>query len=151
MITQIDVRKHFKYKNGHLYWIKPTARRLKIGDKYGSNHIAGYIDGWFLSKRMLEHRLIFLYHNGYIPKVVDHIDNDKKNNHIENLQDISQADNIRRQKPRSTTGFKGVSMHHNRFIAQITFKKEHMYIGSFITPELAHEAYINKLNELKNN
>ena len=49
-----------------------------------------------------------------------------------------------------TSGFLGVYFNkiNNKFIAQITINRKGIYLGSFKTPELAYEAYINKKREL---
>jgi len=57
--------------------------------------------------------LIFLYHHGYLPKFVDHIDGNKKNNRIENLREATKSQNAMNQKvsTRNTSGIKGVMWH----------------------------------------
>lgn len=59
------------------------------------------------------HRAIWAVYYGQWPKfVIDHIDGDRKNNHIENLRDCSQSDNLLNKelnwKPNPTTGVPGV-------------------------------------------
>lgn len=46
------------------------------------------------------HRIIWMLHNGAIPddKVVDHIDDDKTNNDISNLQLLSPGENVAKSK-----------------------------------------------------
>ena len=39
------------------------------------------------------HRLIYLFHHGVLPKIIDHIDNDRTNNKIENLREATQQQN----------------------------------------------------------
>ena len=62
-------------------------------------------------KRTKAHRLIYLMHHGYLPKIVDHIDGNPKNNQIENLREALMIENVWNQKKRSTntTGVKGIS------------------------------------------
>ena len=74
-------------------------------------HSGGYKWIYLEARQYLLHRLIFFWHYGYFPKVIDHIDGDKTNNRIENLQACDQKVNIAKAKVfnTNTTGFKGVS------------------------------------------
>lgn len=42
------------------------------------------------------HRLVFFYFNGYCPNEIDHIDENKSNNLIENLRGITHSENIKK-------------------------------------------------------
>jgi hypothetical protein len=75
----------------------------------------------------------------------DHIDRDTLNNQDDNLRVATSSQN-KCNKTRSlvnTSGFKGVSWskRRNRWVAQIQINKKHIFIGHFITAELAHAAY----------
>jgi hypothetical protein len=86
-------------------------------------------------KLYLLHRLIFLYHYGYIPDVLDHKDRDRSNNKIENLRAATNSINASNTKvyKSSTTGVKGVTFcqTHKRFVASIqrNKKKYKKYFG----------------------
>lgn len=56
------------------------------------------------------HRIVFILVHGYLPAYVDHIDQDKTNNNISNLREVTNAENCRNTKlrPHSTTKVKGV-------------------------------------------
>ena len=99
----------FDYQDGNL--VKKTGRVNEIGQIAGSVHKAsGYIHVKINTKAHKAHRLVFLYHYGYLPECVDHIDGDKANNRIENLRAATKEENCRNQKIRSTnkSGCKGV-------------------------------------------
>lgn len=67
------------------------------------------IDG----KRYHFHHIIYLWHHGFIPDIVDHIDCDALNNRIENLRDATVSDN-NCNKPlqkNNTSGIKGISVY----------------------------------------
>ena len=79
---------------------------------------------------------------------IDHIDNDKYNNWVENLRWVNKSGNNRNRPSKNKTGFKGVYERRDLYIAQIRINKRKKHLGSFSTPELAHEAYMNKYEEL---
>ena len=49
-ITQELLKEHFEYRDGHLWWIKPTNRRIKIGQQFGTYHRDGYKHGMLKGK-----------------------------------------------------------------------------------------------------
>lgn len=55
----------------------------------------------------LVHRFVWEYFNGPIPEglVVDHIDGDRCNNSLHNLQLLSPKDNVRKSESAKLTGF----------------------------------------------
>ena len=75
--------------------------------------------------------------------VVDHIDGNKLNNQKNNLRACTVAQNSRnsRKRARNKSGFKGVSRKNSRWSVQISIDGKSRRIGSFDTPEEAHEAY----------
>jgi len=107
------LRDLFTYKDGKLYWSKSLSRNVKIGSLAGSLNGAGYIHTQINGKRYANHRLIFMYHYGYFPKIIDHIDGNTINNNIENLREANQSQNLCNSKlsTRNTSGIKGVSFH----------------------------------------
>ena len=67
--------------------------------KLRKNHRSGYIYAGLydtISRKWFRvHRLVYQHFKGCIPDtlVVDHIDNDKQNNHISNLQLLTKSEN----------------------------------------------------------
>jgi hypothetical protein len=82
-----------------------------------------------------------LYHNGYLPELVDHIDGNKLNNRIENLREASKQENAQNQKIRLTnsSGVKGVSWHRVNKKWKVALCKNYKpyYFGSYEDRELA--------------
>lgn len=147
-ITQELLKEHFEYREGHLWWIKPTATRARVGQQFGSYDKYGYRQGWFYRKKYLEHRLVWLYVYGVWPKkYIDHINGIRSDNRVENLRECSNQQNQfnRKSLPKSTSKYKGVSWYNSnqKWIAQYRFNGKRNYIGIFETEEEAAEAYRN--------
>ena len=109
-VTQSLLNELFEYRDGELYWKAPTANCIKIGDKAGTKDNTGYIRTRVKGKPYLNHRLIFLMLKGYLPAYLDHIDNDKTNNRIENLREatLSQNQHNRKLNKNNKSNCKGV-------------------------------------------
>jgi hypothetical protein len=112
MITQSELKELVNYNKdtGIFTWKKRTSNRIKVGDIVGNLHKCGYIEMRVGGTRCLAHRFAFLYVYGYMPKLIDHIDRNKKNNRIDNLREATYGQNILNSKIRSdnTSGVKCV-------------------------------------------
>lgn len=75
--------------------------------------------------------------------VVDHKDGNGLNNTRENIRICTKQQNNRKRFLRkdSSTGFKGVTRHWNKWRAKILVNSKQRHIGLFDTPELAAAAY----------
>jgi hypothetical protein len=151
MITQEQALKFFEYKDGILYWkLMPYKRNELIGAE------AGTLDGGrrqitINKKHYKTHRLVYLMFHGYMPKEVDHIDNNPLNNRIENLRPANRSEqccNTRLRKD-STSGIKGVSWDKNRdkWVVTVTKNKKTMFRGRFNDLELAQLVAIEARNK----
>lgn len=134
----------FEYRDGHLYWLKPNSNRVKIGQKAGSEDNKGYRRVRVSGKDYLAHRLIFLYHHGWLPEFVDHKDRDPRNNRIENLRPLTHSQNIANGKSTtSSSGYRGVTaLKNGKFVAQIMKNYKNHHLGQFDSAEEAHQAYL---------
>lgn len=125
----------FEYKDGNLFWKNDKGKKIKRGQKLGSMSSCGYIVTKIDYKSYSVHRLIFLYHYGYMPKFIDHIDCDKKNNKIENLRECTiQENSYNTKKPKSnSSGIKGVHWcnTHKKWIAKCRNNGERICFGYF--------------------
>ena len=76
---------------------------------------------------------------------VDHIDNDKTNNHYQNLRWATYAENSRNAKNRTggSSVYKGVSFHKqsNKWCARIMIQGEAKFLGSFVSEREAAAKY----------
>jgi len=99
-----------------------------------------------------EHVLIFIYHHGYRPTIVDHKDRDVRNNRIENLRPADAPLNaFNRKLPMSILGVRGVSLtgenRVKRYRAGICYRTKRINLGRFST--LAEAVDARKSAELK--
>ena len=79
---------------------------------------------------------------------VDHIDNDKSNNRIDNLQLLTNRDNnSKNRKGRYNTGV-FTNPDSKKFYAGITVNKKYKFLGSFNNAEDASKAYQTAKNNL---
>jgi hypothetical protein len=89
----------------------------------------------------------------------DHINGDKLDNRRSNLRICTHSQNSKNRKinSNSSCGLKGVTRYvaklpsgnlYKSWVAAICLNGKRIYIGSFKTPELAHEAYVKKSLEL---
>lgn len=135
-------------ETGNLCWISLPirARKSLIGAVAGVIDRSGYRVVTFDGVRYLAHRLIWAHVHGSLPgQMIDHINRDKGDNRIQNLRLVDASQNAQNQpihRP-NKTGFAGVKKHHNRYVAVISFgKRVQKKLGSFATPEEAHECYM---------
>ena len=148
-ICQKLLQEIFSYEDGNLIWKQPTGKRVLVGEIAGRN-CHGYIAVGLMKKTYLAHRLIFMFHHGYFPPEVDHIDGNKANNRIENLRAATHAENLRNQKLRSNnvSGHKNVywSRREQKWRVGITFNGKQKHIGFFKDRELAELAAVEANN-----
>lgn len=84
----------------------------------------------------------------------DHIDGNGLNNQRINLRTCTPAENNRNRRvsKNSSTGLKGVFRRPrakgDRFMAAITHNNKSVYLGTFDTPEEAHQAYCSAAKQL---
>jgi len=137
-------------KNGDIISCKFNKEKiLKPYNNHGYLHVSLHKNN--KRKNLKIHRLIALHFienpNNY--DCVDHINQNKTDNRIENLRWITKSGNMRNKK---NTGMylKGVTFHKklNKFMARITIDYKEKYLGCFDTELEAHEAYMKEYNEL---
>jgi NUMOD4 motif/HNH endonuclease len=104
------------------------------------------------SKTFLLHQIVaitFLEHVASKMKVVvDHIDNDKTNNRVSNLQLITQRQNVSKDRTNKHSIYTGVRFIYNKWSAQIKINNKTQYLGYFNTETEAHQAYQNKIKSI---
>jgi hypothetical protein len=98
------------------------------------------------------HQLVafaFLNHtpNKYDGLLVDHIDGNKLNNNLWNIQLVTNRKNSSKDRKNKTSKFTGVSWHKqsNKWLAQVRKNNKVEYLGVFEKEEEAAIAYLNSL------
>lgn len=140
-------------KIGSCYEVK--ERILKQGaDGGGYNYVILRKDNKSINVKV--HKLVAVNFMNHVPSgqkmVIDHVDNNNKNNRLSNLQIISQRENSSKDKTKGTSKFVGVSWKSNcnRWRASIRHKNKRYELGLFRDEYEAHLAYQNKLAEISN-
>ena len=138
----------FGFKNAKLGEINFEKLALNNGYKFIGIHIKGGKKTSLFLHQILA--ITFLGHkpNG-INLVIDHIDSDKLNNHIDNLRIITNRDNT--SKERTIKKGLPVGVHwikfRKKYESKIRIKGKSIFLGYFNTMQEASDAYKNKLKE----
>ena len=137
---------------GVITWAVKRGNRYKAGDTAGHITDSGYMRISYKKKFYMVHRLAwFLTYGSWPNHSVDHINQDKTDNRLANLRDVTNAEN---QKNRSAyknnkSGTVGVGWHKaaKKWVAQIGVEGSVIHLGTFNDKEEA--VNIRKEAELK--
>lgn len=102
-------------------------------------------------ERVLAHRLAWFMTHGVWPECIDHINGDREDNRIANLRNVTQktnTENVRAASRNNQAGLLGVSKNGAKWSAFIKVDRKSRYLGTFTSPQLAHEAYLAAKREL---
>ena len=108
------------------------------------------------SVSMLVHQLVAMAFLNHKPDrfniVIDHINNIKTDNRVENLQIVTQRENVAKELKDNSSKYVGVCYRKRDSVwnARIFFNKKLIHLGSFKTEEEASEYYINALKAINN-
>jgi hypothetical protein len=112
----------------------------------------GYYVVTINKKSMSVHQLVAMAFLNHTPNkhdmVVDHINNIRTDNRLDNLQVVTQRVNSNKDRDRGSSKFVGVSRHStskNRWTSVITINGKQIYLGLFKSEEEASEAYKKEL------
>lgn len=128
MLTQQLVKALFDYdpETGYLIWTS-------------TGKVAGTVDVRYIKigvhwKKFFAHQIVWLWHNGYMPNYIDHIDGNGYNNKIENLRECNQSQNMGNAR---WSEMRGIEKHGRKWRVRICgggWKRE---LGSYETLEEA--------------
>jgi hypothetical protein len=145
-LTKDQVRQMFDYcvETGALIRLTSAGPIGKTGDRAGSLRGSGYRSIKISGRIYIEHRVIWLWWYGEWPdRQIDHMNNVRDDNRIENLRLASNQENQRNCGLRkdNKVGVKGVIKVGNRYRALIKAGGAQKHLGYFSTPLEAGLAY----------
>lgn len=97
-VSQERVLELFKYEDGKLFRRSDNKEMGCYSPKH-HRYVRIGIDG----QNYKLHRIIFLYHKGYMPELIDHINGDRYDNRIENLREANTYQNRQNSRIYSTS------------------------------------------------
>ena len=142
------------YNNGDVYSIKRNIFIKPRFDKNGYKRVSIWNDDK-KNKTLKIHQLVAMAYLDFkldglsnSKLVIDHIDNNKVNNYLHNLQVITRVQNSRRIKKVRKSGLKpGVYRIGNKFKSYITINKKKLDLGLFNNEIEAHNEYMIYFNK----
>jgi hypothetical protein len=155
-----------KYEDGHLIWLVRPLHHFKSikganswNAKYpntilSAKNQAGYVITTINAKMFRVHRLIYWLCTGIeIPDnmLIDHINNVRDDNRIENLRVCTKSENAQNKKMNITNVRKGCFLDRtrgNKWRAEIQSNGKVYHLGRFETELEAHQAYCKAATEL---
>lgn len=148
--THEHLRSRYDYDESGFFINKRTKKIVK-----GSLLTSGYRVIAYRHKypAQLYHRMIWLWHNGYLPEEIDHKDTIKSNNQIENLRECTveqnKANRHGNKNRKYGLSFKGVDLHKGKkFRARLIHHGVYIHLGIFDTEEAAGNAYVEAAKKL---
>ena len=144
-INKETLNELFIYSEGLLFW--RHLNEFKKKGAIGNVNSAGYVYISIRKRHYDTHRLIYIMHYGCIEKglVIDHINNIKTDNRIENLRVATRSQNQANMSitRNNKTGYKGVrfSNREGKYIASIRIDGIHKDLGRFCTAIEASDVY----------
>lgn len=145
-----------------------TTIKKKKTTKGGLDKSTGYMKTILtkggVGKTIRIHQLVAMSFLNHMPDktkkmVVDHVDNNKLNNNLDNLQIITFRENASKdtvarnsEGGKKTSKYTGVTWNKQKykFSSRINYGGKKLFLGYFDCEEKAAEAYQNKLKEINN-
>jgi hypothetical protein len=135
----------FDYRDGVLYWRIRPSHGVYPGDAARSLFNNGYHYLQYQGRTYKCADVIWQWHGKTIPSgmELDHLDRDRGNDRVENLEPKTRAQNIRNTAARNELGVKGVELRRGGYRASVWNKKK-VNLGTFPTLDeaiAARDAY----------
>lgn len=139
------LERNVKMPNGGFKVIKEHYPKL-------SKTVKGYLKVMLTNKNGIRkgffvHRLVIYNFLKEDKLQVNHIDSNKQNNHISNLEYVNNRQNTihRIDKSKTTSSYVGVTRKGGKWQSQKMINGKSKYLGSFLTEEEAHNVYISAI------
>lgn len=107
----------------------------QANDAYGYKHLTLFKNG--IMKTIKVHKLVAMCFLGHKPSgysaVINHINHNRKDNRVCNLEEISQRENANLKHIKSSSKYVGVGFdkYHNRYASYIKINKKKIHLGYF--------------------
>lgn len=150
----VRVKELLYYRDGSLFRRLSRGSTFHVGTEAGGiDNSSGYYRVKIDGKSYLNHRLIYLLCNGYLPDFVDHVDGNPLNNYPANLRATTKKQNRWNCKGNtgSISGIKGVYLDGKKWKVLVTVAGQRYYLGMHETREQAQIVASNKYKELQGN
>lgn len=154
LIRELATRVDYDPETGHFTW-KPGTRKfgrtIFPGERAGDLAPHGYYRLSIRNTKVSAHIVAWYIVYGEIPDLpIDHINQDKSDNRIENLRVVSQSVNFLNsdRSHLNKTGLSGVTKVGRKFHSRVSLNRKLYHVGSFDTPEEANAAYMKKKAQL---
>lgn len=142
------VRQLLRYEDGKLYWnYRPEGMKawnLRFANRQGftADNGKGYKIGSIHAVRVYAHHVVWCMHHGDWPtQDIDHINWDRGDNRIENLRQLTHAQNCQnfKDRPLSSSGHRHISWAKERsqWVVKFKFDSSRRFIGRFDTLDAA--------------
>lgn len=138
-LTVEELARYVAYipETGELYYLHSGRTASSLTSK-------GYIRLKVLCEEVLAHRAAWALAYGSWPVLfIDHINEDKTDNRLTNLRQVTHSENLLNQsKPtrRNKYGVRGVAKSGGKFKAHCSLGGKNCYLGTFDTVDLAAKA-----------
>lgn len=147
-MNYLELREHllktYTIKDGRLWNIKHSRFSDNTITRYGYRIIG------IRKTVQLAHRMVFLMHYGYLPKMIDHINRDRSDNRPENLRETTHFLNQHNRDDNTNTKRRGVYQTEagGKYRSYLTYNGIRYKLGSYATADEASAAYEAKVAEL---
>ena len=144
-VTQALLHELLLYDEGKLYWKVRSSYCVQAGDRAGSRGARRYRNIQLLGKTYLEHRLIWIMHNGDIPdgRQIDHINRNTSDNSISNLRLVDVRGNASNRHNNNTNVGVHKDKRSGKWVAQIYANGKKYFGGGF---NLIEDAILSRKN-----
>ena len=154
ILTQEKLKEILFYnkETGLFVWKINQGKKIKAGSIAGGLDEEGYVAISIDGKRYKAHRLAWLYEYGILPERLDHKDNIKNHNWINNLRLATRPQNAQNSKLsiNNKSGVKGVHWckSEQKWIARISLDGKRKFLGFYDSVDKARKVIENVRNEL---
>lgn len=130
-------------ETGEMIWLGKCLEGKPAGCRRKDGYVVIRINGVLLYR----HRLAWMHAYGIEPTyTIDHINGVKGDDRIANLRDIPTEINSQNQRKakseNKSSGYLGVQKNHGGWQGHITIKGKRHLLGTYKTPQEAHQAYL---------